>query len=412
MDYYKKIKCRLCQSTKLISVLKLTPTAIGNHFVTEPLIDRHQKNYPLELNFCDDCKHVQLVYVVDPEILYQQKYSYVSSTSLVFVDHLERYSQEILSRYQIKKNSLILDIGSNDGTSLSFFKRRGYRTLGIDPATEIVAEANKNGIETLCEFFSSNVAKRYVSKYGKAQLINSHNTCAHIDDLPDVIEGVKYWLNDDGLFVMEVGYLFDVIEHTWFDTIYHEHLDYHSLFPLVSFFKSKNMQIISVKRISPQGGSIRIIAQKNNGPYSIDTSVAEILNLEKLSGMNQYTIFQNFEKKIHKVKLELVTLIKEIKQKNKTIAGYGAPTKATTLLTHFGLGDKLDFLIDDNKLKQGLYSPGHHIPVYGTDVLYKRQPDYLVILAWNFAEDIMKKHQKYKSSGGNFIVPMPEVKIF
>lgn len=411
MEYYKKKQCRLCQSEDLECVLELTPTAIGNHFVTKQQINNQQKVYPLELNFCNNCKHVQLAHVVDPKILYQQNYSYVSGISPVFVQHLQEYSKEILLRYPIEKDSLILDIGSNDGTSLTFFKKAGYKVLGIDPAIEVVEIANKNGIETLCEFFSLSTAKQYEPKYGKAKLINSHNACAHIDELSDVVDGVKYWLADDGLFVVEVGYLLDVINNAWFDTIYHEHLDYHSLFPLVLFFERMGMQIISTKRTTPQGGSIRIIVQKHGGPYSVDTSIAEILDLEKRSGLDKIITFQKFANKINKVKQELVILINKIKQQSKTIAGFGAPTKATTLLTHFNLGDKLDFLVDDNKLKQGMYSPGHHIPVYSADMLYKNKPDYLLILAWNFAEDIMKKHQAYKDAGGKFILPMPEAKV-
>ena len=411
MEYYRKTNCRLCQSKQLECVLELTPTPPGNHFVTKQQINDPQNVYPLELNFCNNCKHVQLAHVVSPKILYQQNYSYVSGTSPVFVKHLQDYAKEILLQYPIAKNSLILDIGSNDGTALSFFKAAGYKVLGIDPAIEVVEAANKNGIETLCEFFSLHIAKQYLPKYGKAKLINSHNACAHIDELADVVEGVKYWLADDGLFVVEVGYLLDIVNNTWFDTIYHEHLDYHSLLPLVLFFERMGMQVISAKRVAPQGGSIRVIVQKLGGPFSVDASVAEILDLEKQYGLDKATTFQKFANKINHVKQKLIALINEIKQQGKTIAGFGAPTKATTLLTHFNLGDKLDFLVDDNKLKQGLYSPGHHISVYSAEMLYKYKPDYLLILAWNFAEDIMERHQAYKHAGGKFIIPMPEARI-
>jgi len=411
LECYKKEHCRLCDSTHLQNVLKLTPTPPGNHFVKKEQLGITQACYPLELDFCEQCKHVQLGHVVDPKILYQKNYSYVSGTSPVFVKHLREYCEYITQRYALSQDGLVLDIGSNDGTALRFFKDAGYRVLGIDPATEIVHKANKNGIETLCDFFNLDIAKKYKPRYGKAKLINSHNACAHIDDLSGVIEGVKYWLADDGLFVMEVGYLLDIYENTWFDTIYHEHVDYHTVAPLVPFFKRFNMEVIHAKRISPQGGSVRVIVQHKNGPFSVDDSVGELVSLEQNKGLDQTETFKNFGTHINQIKKRLSEIIVTLKAKGKSIASFGAPTKATTLLSHFELADHLDFLVDDNPLKQGLHTPGSHIPVCSADALYEQKPDYLLILAWNFAQNIMEKHQAYLKQGGQFILPMPEPKI-
>lgn len=410
-DYYVRETCRLCDSTRMRPVMSFANTPPGNHFVSEEDLGIEQKSYPLRVNFCDNCAHLQLSVVVDPKILYQKKYSYVSATSPIFVEHLCNYAHIMVDKFNLSHRSLVIDIGSNDGTTLSFFKRAGCKVLGIDPAIEIVQRANANGIETLCDFFNLGIAEKNVDQYGKANLITSHNACAHIDDLQNVIKGVKHWLADDGIFIMEVGYLLDVYKNGWFDTIYHEHLDYHSVAPLIPFFTQMGMEVIDVEWVKPQGGSIRVFVQKKNGPFPIQESVMRFVNLEKKEGLHDAETFTKFNERIGRSKQSLQTVLQKIKQQGKTIAGYGAPTKATTLLSHFELGDVLSFIVEDNKLKQGLYTPKYHIPVLSADALYEKKPDYLLILAWNFAENIMERHRAYRSSGGKFIVPLPEAKI-
>jgi len=409
--YYFRDSCRLCNGKALQRVIELSPTPPGNDFVKATERDVPQAFYPLEVYFCNDCAHVQLGHVVDPEILYRRNYSYVSATSAVFVDHLRQYAAHMQTEFELAPGCLIVDIGSNDGTALRFFKEAGFRVVGVDPATEIAQLARDRGIETVCDFFDSGHASKWRNEYGSAQLITSHNACAHIDDLRDVVEGVKLWLADDGLFVIEVGYLLDIYENTWFDTIYHEHLDYHSFAPLVAFFSELGMQAIDVQRISPQGGSIRVITQKSGGSREVRESVAALMALEKRAGLDRAETFVAFDERINLVKRQLRELVNGLKSEGKSIAGYGAPTKATTLLTHFALGSVLDFLVDGNPLKQGLFSPGHHIPVIAPDEMYVRQPDFVLILAWNFAESIMQQHQRYRDQGGSFILPMPEPRI-
>ena len=409
--YYFRDSCRLCDGKTLQRVIELSPTPPGNDFVEAADREVPQVFYPLDVYFCNDCSHVQLGHVVDPEILYRRNYSYVSATSAVFVDHLRRYAAHVQAEFDLPASGLVVDIGSNDGTALSFFKEAGFRVVGVDPATEIAQLARDRGIETVCEFFDSKHARKWYHKYGPAQLITSHNACAHIDDLRDVVEVVKLWLADDGLFVIEVGYLLDVYENAWFDTIYHEHLDYHSLAPLVAFFSELGMQAIDVQRISPQGGSIRVIAQKAGGSREVKESVPALIALEKRAGLDRAESFVAFDERINLVKQQLRELVNGLKSEGKSIAGYGAPTKATTLLTHFELGSVLDFLVDDNPLKQGLFSPGHHISVVAADEMYARRPDFVLILAWNFADSIMQQHQRYLDQGGSFILPMPEPRI-
>ena len=393
----------------LTKVMSLTPTPPGNDFLAQKELGRDEPVYPLDLYFCEACHHVQLGHVVDPKILYQKNYSYVSATSAHFVNHLKSYAAEMVDRYALKPGDLVADIGSNDGTALSFFKEQGMRVIGVDPATDIAGRATENGIETVADFFGYDLAGALRKKYGAAKYITSHNACAHIDNLFDVVKGVEHWLAEDGVFVLEVGYLVDVYSNTWFDTIYHEHVDYHTVAPFEKLFARVGMKLISVDRISPQGGSIRVMAQKQEGVIERDSSVDELIALEHELGLDRADTLHKFDCKIGEVRDKLQKLIVSLKGDGKTIAGFGAPTKATTLMAHFGLDENvLDFIVDDNPLKQGLFTPITHIPVLSANALYERRPDYVLILAWNFAEPIMKMHQKYSGEVGKFILPMPE----
>jgi SAM-dependent methyltransferase len=333
----------------------------------------------------------------------------VSGTSPVFVEHLKIYADYIVGLFNIKQSSLIVDIGSNDGTCLSLFKELGMDVLGVDPASEIAEIAVSRGIDTISDFFSLSLAKQIKAKHGKANLITSHNACAHIDDLGGVISGVEILLKNEGVFVMEVGYFVDVFENKWFDTIYHEHVDYHTVAPLEKLFDRCNMELIRVERVSPQGGSIRVIAQKQNGPYKKDNTVSELVTLEENLGLTKADTLIDFDNQISEVRDKFQQLIQTIKNDGKRIAAFGAATKATTLCYHFQIDkNDIDFIVDDNPLKQGVYSPGKHIPVCAPDIIYSEKPDYLVILAWNFADAIMKKHKAYIELGGSFILPMPD----
>lgn len=409
---YFRDTCRLCGGKALQKVIELTPTPPGNNFLRADQLDDPEPVYPIDVYFCRDCHHLQLGHVVDPEILYRDDYAYVSGTSPVFVKHLGDYANDAVTRFGLKPGSLVADIGSNDGTCLKFFKDAGMTVLGIDPATHIAQRATASGIPTLDEFFREELAQRLRAEHGPASLITSHNALAHIDDLSGVVRGVRHWLADDGLFIFEVGYLLDVYQNVWFDTIYHEHLDYHSLKPFVGFFDRLGMEVIGVQRVSPQGGSIRVTTQKKGGGRARDGSVNELIALEREIGFDRAETFLSFIGSINKVKAGLSDIVKGLKAQGKSIAAYGAPTKSTTLLHHFELGEGiLDFIVDDNPLKQGLYSPGYHIPILAADELEVRAPDYLLILAWNFAEPIMEKQAAFADRGGRFILPMPTARI-
>ena len=284
--------------------------------------------------------------------------------------------------------------------------------VGVDPAIEIAEKATENGIKTVADFFGYELAVELRKEYGAAKYITSHNACAHIDNLFDVVKGVEHWLDKYGIFVLEVGYFVDVYSNTWFDTIYHEHVDYHTVAPFEKLFARAGMEVIAVERITPQGGSIRVMVQKIGGDIKRDNSVDNLIALEHKLGLDRVDELSRFNARISTIRDSLQKLIHSLKKEGKTIAGYGAATKATTLMAHFGLNEKmLDFIVDDNPLKQGLYTPITHIPVLSAEALYDRKPDYLLILAWNFSEPIMKMHQKYRDEVGHFILPMPVPEI-
>ena len=411
-DYYFRNTCRMCGSDQLVQTVSLTPTPPGNDLLTESELDKKESKYPLDLFFCSNCHHIQLGHPVNPEILYQKNYTYVSATSAQFVRHLRDYATDMIERFELEPGMLVADIGSNDGTCLGFFQEKGMKVVGVDPATEIAYRATQNGIETVGDFFGYDLSVKLREHYGAANYITSHNACAHIDNLLDVAKGVEHWLDENGVFVLEVGYFVDVYNNTWFDTIYHEHVDYHTVAPFEKLFAQVNMEVISVQRISPQGGSIRIMAQKSQGKFQRDSSVDELIALEDELGLNKPETLHEFNRKINVVSERLQMLVHSLKDKGSSIAGFGAPTKATTLMAHFGIDEKvLDFIVDDNPLKQGLYTPISHIPILSADELYKRKPDYVLILAWNFAEPIMEMHREYGENIGKFILPMPEPKV-
>jgi SAM-dependent methyltransferase len=374
-------------------------------------LKKPQQVFPLDVFFCENCAHVQLLDVVDPRVLFEN-YVYVSGTSPAFVAHFENYANDLLGRFKPAAGSLVVDIGSNDGTLLRFFQKAGMNVLGIDPAKNIAENATRSGVETLPQFFTTALAKEISATRGTAKIITGNNVFAHIDDLKGVVDGVRTLLAPDGVFAFEVSYLLDVYENTLFDTIYHEHLDYHSVKPLVQFFHANGMELIEAIRVPSHGGSLRGIAKKAGGPHPAGASVQQCVDLEAKLGLHKAETFVQFGRNIDALKNELGKLLRRLKAEGKSIAGFGAPAKATTLMYHFGIGpDLIDFIIDDSPLKQGLFSPGLHIPVLPAAAIAERKPDYLVLLAWNFAGPIMQKNEAYKKQGGRFIVPIPKVEV-
>ena len=410
--YYHRDTCRLCGGRSLKKVLALAPTPPANAFVTEAELAVPQPLLPLDIWLCEGCGHVQLLDVVDPRLLYTH-YLYVSGTSPVFVRHFEQYAQSLRAEFRPPPGSLVVDIGSNDGTLLRFFRDNGFRILGVDPAEEISEASRRAGIPTLTAFFDEKVAERILREHGRAAVVTANNLVAHIDDVASFMRGVAKLLAPDGVFAFEVSYLVDVFEKTLFDTMYHEHIDYHTVEPLVPFFASCGLQLIEALRVDTHGGSLRGVVQLAGGPRKVGASVAALIAAERALKLREAATLEAFGARIAKVGTELTGLLRKLKKEGKRIAGFGAPAKLTTLLYHLGItAEFLDFVIDDSPLKQGRYTPGMHIPVVPAQALYDRKVDYTVILAWNFAEPIMKKHAAWREAGGRFIVPLPTVQVF
>ena len=409
--HHRRGTCRLCGSRKLEQVLSLIPTPPANAFVSRDELGAEQPCYPLDLHFCNACAHVQLLDVVDPGELFSN-YVYVSGTSPVFVEHFEEYATNVTNRYGSVDGRLVVEIGSNDGTLLKFFRDRGAEILGIDPARQIAAQANANGVETLAGFFTPGMAREIRQEYGAAKVVAANNVLAHADDLAAIIDGVVTLLADDGVLVFEVSYLADVYQDVLFDTIYHEHLDYHSVKPLVPFLDARGLCLTRVERVASHGGSIRCYVQPKAAAPAVHASVRRCITAEEDLGLDRVGTFRQFGERITELGSRLRSELESISEAGKTIAAYGAPAKATTLMYHFQLNAaQIEFIVDDSEWKQGLYSPGLHIPVVASSEIYRQRPDCLLVLAWNFADPIISKHQAFRDAGGTFIVPLPEMRL-
>jgi SAM-dependent methyltransferase len=402
--------CRLCGSPELSVAFSLKPSAIADDFVSQEQLGRPQDRYPLDLFLCRSCGHVHLLDVIDPELLYRN-FRYTTSTSLGLDQHFQAYSEEVVAAVNPPSGGLVVELGSNDGTLLRAFQRQGLRTLGIDPAREIARRATDAGIETLPAYFTPELARQLRRERGPADLIAANNTIANIDDVASVFDGIAELLAPEGVFVFETGYLLDVVQHLLFETIYHEHLDYHSVKPMESFCRRHGLRLFSAKRISTKGGSLRGLVCRMDSTRATDSSVAELIQMETSAGIHAPPAYQAYAARIDAAKQDLLALLRDLRRQGKVIAAFGASHAATTLTQHFEIGEFLSFVVDDNPRKHGLFSPGYHTPVLPTQALYTRKPDYVLMLSWRFLEPFQKKNQAYLDQGGRFIVPLPELRI-
>jgi len=399
----------MCKDSSLTLVLDLEFTPLSDNFLSEQELNQPETSYPLQMYLCDNCGLFQLGYVVPPELMYNENYIYESSVTKTLKDHFLKMAEDICKDYNIPQNSLAIDIGSNVGVLLSGFRSQGLQILGIDPSPNIVKQAIKNGIDTIQGFFSSELAEKISNEKGQASIITGTNIFAHIDNLDDLMKGINIILKDDGIFVIEAPYVQNLIDNLEYDTIYHEHLSYLSLRPMVNFFKTLDWEVIDVQWQKIHGGTLRYyVARKDKFPIS--KNVGELLTKEeKLYSKKN---LEEFAKKVYLHKKNLVDLLIGLKRKGKKIVGVSAPAKGNTLLNYCKIGNEtLDYLTERGKLKIGKFSPGTHIPIRSDDFLIKDKPDYAVILAWNFADEIMKNLKHFRDSNGKFIIPIPEPKI-
>ncbi|MDO8639227.1 MAG: class I SAM-dependent methyltransferase [Candidatus Daviesbacteria bacterium] len=400
--------CRFCLNKNLIKVIDLGNQPAANAFLSNKQLKEKEPYFPLKVNICSKCGLLQLTHVVSPDYLFRN-YVYVSSTSPVFVAHFEKYAQSVYKKIKLNKDSLVIDIGSNDGILLKPFKKLGMKVLGVDPARKIARQATKNGIPTIPEYFDQQLANQIIKKWGFADAITFNNVFAHVPYIDELILAANKLLNNEGVLIIEAPYLVDLLQKNLFDTIYHEHVSYLSVRPLQTLFKRFNMTILDVEETDSHGGSIRVFVKKNESKRKVEESVDEFIKTEKKLGLANAQTYKKFAKKIDQNKKDLNKLLRKLKSKGKTIIGYGAPAKGNTLLNYFDIGPEiLDYIVDDSSYKQGLFTPGMHIPVVSSEEILTTKPNYIFILAWNFADSIMKKLSDYKQDGGKFIIPVPK----
>jgi SAM-dependent methyltransferase len=403
-----KTHCRLCGSASLERVLPIRPSPIGDAFVTAERTSEPQDLYPLDCYLCLDCGHLQNLDVVDPDVLFRD-YTYRTSVSLGLVEHFKRYARSVVESLGIPERSLVVEIGSNDGSLLKAFKSEGMRVQGVDPARNIAASATEDGVPTIPDFFTSRLAAMIKAEQGSAAVFCANNVFAHIDDMSDVVDGIRLLLADDGAFVFEVSYIVDMIDNMVFDTIYHEHVSHHALIPLETFLNRHDMTLFHVARTGTKGGSIRAFAQpKSTGKRPRSAELSALIAEEERRGITGPQIYRDWFNAIESRKRKVLNLLDHAIAEGKTVAAYGASTTTTTLLYHFELEKRVSFIVDDNPLKQGRFSPGAHIPVLPSSELGTKRPDIVVILAWIYAEPILKRNQAYLEAGGQFLVPLPE----
>jgi len=391
--------------------LNLGATPAADSFVTDEALGQEDPVYPLEVCLCATCGISQLGYTVPPEILYQYDYPYESSTTQTGRSHFFGLAQTIVDKFELKSSDLVIDVGSNVGVLLDGFKQQGCRTIGIEPSGNIAEKALERGIPTINEFISPNLATRVVADNGQASIVCITNVFAHIHDLDGFMEAVNTLLNANGVLVIEAPHFLQLLNHLEYDTIYHEHLLYISVRPLNHLFNRYGFEVFDVEEVPIHGGTIRIYVSRA-GVNKPTNAVARIISDEEQGGAFDLERLTRFSDEVMAHREKLVNLLRTLKSEGRTLAGVSAPAKGMTLLNFCGIGtDLLDFITEKSKLKIGRYTPGAHIPVLPDPVLLSQRPDYVLLLAWNFADEIIANLSEYRKKGGKFIIPIPEPKI-
>ena len=399
-----RVCCRLCKQYNVYTFFKLEKTPLANHFILNPT---KQELIPLDVAICQDCKHIQLIQIVEPEIQYTN-YMYVSSTSNTMVNHLKNSVTKFTNELNLKLDDNILEIGANDGVCIRHLLDRGFNNvIGIDPAKNI---NQRHHLPIICDFFGSNSLDVLKNKFNSFKMIYAFHCCAHIENLDDVFDTIYKLLDEDGSFIMEVGYFYEVFKNKLFDTIYHEHIDYHTCTAIQQFALKHNLILYKTDENSIQGGSIQFFFCKNK--RFVEESVFN--NIQKENELGLFTLSNLYDWKNYIIKTgnDMNYILNSLKQNGKTIAGYGASAKSTTFLYQYKLKRNLfEFIIDDSIYKENYYSPGLHIPIQNINSLDCYNIDYVIILSWNFTSEIIKKLEKYRKYGLRIIIPFPNISI-
>lgn len=409
----KKFQCRFCSSSKIIKIIDFGSVGLAGGFLLPENFENEEK-HPQQLYFCEDCYLLQIINRVDAKLLFKD-YFYFSSAISTLRKHFREYAEEITKEFLIPESSVVLEIGCNDGILLKPFIELGVKkVIGVDPSTNVISTIKDPDIITYNDFLTENLSKKIIQQHGEVDLICANNVFAHINDMKDVTRAIKLLLKPSGVFIFEVHYLGSLIDEVQYDMIYHEHIYYYSLLTLQKFFLEFDLEIFNIKPIPIHGGSMRYYV-RHSGKLKDKKISLKLINLEKLEyqkGYHKKSTFINYAKEVDSTRRNLMSLLKGIKKEGKSIVGYGASGRANTLIQYCGIDNAyLDYIIDDAPMKQGYFSPGSHLKIFSRKILEEETPDYILIFAWSFFNEIIEKNITFLRKGVKFIIPLPKVKI-